>query len=254
LTASASRPTAIVTGAGSRGPGIGNGRAIAALLARDRFDLVLVDRSESALTATVELVASRSDAAVRQVVGDVTGLATCERIVGAADGLDGALGALINNVGVFGREDGIAGADVETWGAAWHVNVTSMALLARFAIPAMAKFGGGAIANLASVAALAGTGTDSLFYSASKGGSWRSLASSRRDTGGRASGSTASRPAWSRRRWSRAARTKRAASDAASPVRYVWRGRPGTSPKPRRSSSATGRGGSVGWSCRSTAG
>ena len=163
------RPIAIVTGAGSRGAGVGNGRAIAAVLAREGFDLVLVDRSADALDATIELVADHGEAEVHPVVGDVADLATCDDIVATANGAGGPLRAVVNNVGVFGPEDGIAGADVDTWGPAWHVNVTSMALLARFAIPSMTRTGGGAIVNLASVAALAGTGTDSLFYSASKG-------------------------------------------------------------------------------------
>jgi NAD(P)-dependent dehydrogenase (short-subunit alcohol dehydrogenase family) len=162
------RPVAIVTGAGSQGPGVGNGRAIAVLLARDGFDLVLVDRSEAALAETIELLADHGDPRVAQVVGDVAKLDTCRRAVDAATESGRRLKAVVNNVGIFGPEDGIAGAETSTWGPAWHVNVTSIALMARFAVPAMAT-GGGAIANLASIAALAGTGNDSLFYASSKG-------------------------------------------------------------------------------------
>ena len=45
--------SAIITGAGSRAEGIGNGRATAILFAREGADLLLVDRDESAVQATL---------------------------------------------------------------------------------------------------------------------------------------------------------------------------------------------------------
>ena len=54
------------------------------------------------------------------------------------------------------------------WDAAWRINVTSMMLMAKYAIPEMRKAGGGAIVNIASIDGLRG-GNPNLFYTASKG-------------------------------------------------------------------------------------
>jgi NAD(P)-dependent dehydrogenase (short-subunit alcohol dehydrogenase family) len=160
--------TAVVTGAGSSGPGIGNGKAIAVVLARRGFRLVLADRSEAALAETVALVHAEgaSGATCEALVADVSLDADCARIVAAARG---RVDALVNNVGVFGPLDGVAGVEPSAWAAAMGVNVTSMAMMAKHATPVMTAGGGGSIVNMASVAALAGTGSDALFYATSKG-------------------------------------------------------------------------------------
>ncbi len=163
------RRVAVITGAGSRGDGVGNGRAIAALLARDGMDVVIVDRVAETLVGTEALVAAHGDVRCVSIVGDVTDAATCAHIVDVAERDLGRLDVLVNNVGIFGPEDGVDGVDASTWGPAMHVNVTSMALMCRSAFPAMQRSGGGSVINIASVAALAGTGTSSLFYATSKG-------------------------------------------------------------------------------------
>ena len=73
--------SAIVTGAGSRAEGIGNGRATAILFAREGAELLLVDRDEAAVQATLDMIrAEGHDAAI--AVADVTSTEDCARIVG----------------------------------------------------------------------------------------------------------------------------------------------------------------------------
>ena len=58
--------------------------------------------------------------------------------------------------------------DLEDWDRDMRINVTSMMLMARYAIPEMRKQNGGAIVNIASVAGLRG-GHTGLMYPTSKG-------------------------------------------------------------------------------------
>ena len=93
---------AIITGAGSRAPGIGNGRAAALLFAREGAKLLLVDRDEQAAAATLEMIrAEGNDAAIH--IADVTNSEDCRAMVRAALDRWGRLDILHNNVGIGGR-------------------------------------------------------------------------------------------------------------------------------------------------------
>jgi NAD(P)-dependent dehydrogenase (short-subunit alcohol dehydrogenase family) len=160
--------TAIVAGAGSSGPGVGIGRATAVVLAELGASVVVVDRDATALDETVDLVVAAGGRAER-VVGDVTAPDTARSASELAMQSTGRVDVLVNNVGVFGPLGGLDGAEPQEWAAAFGVNVTAMALMARYAVPPMADRGSGSIVNLTSVAGLAGTGNDALFYATSKG-------------------------------------------------------------------------------------
>ena len=88
--------------------------------------------------------------------------------VSAAAEAWGRVDILVNNVGIGGPADNAVDLDVEEWDRALRVNVTSMMLMAKYAIPEMRKVGRGAIVNIASVAGLIG-GTLALLYPTSKG-------------------------------------------------------------------------------------
>src|SRR5689334_10122175 len=92
---------AIVTGAGSRGPGIGNGRATAILFAREGAHVVLVDSTAEWAEQTLGMIADEhGDAFV--VSADVTNPADCQRIVDEAVKRYGGVDILQNNVGIGG--------------------------------------------------------------------------------------------------------------------------------------------------------
>jgi len=156
--------SAIVTGAGSRAEGIGNGRATAILFAREGADLLLVDRDEAAVQATLDMIrAEGNDAAI--AVADVTSTEDCARIVADAVSRYGKLDVLHNNVGIGGRGTVEQVSEVE-WEHVQRVNVTSMMLTCKHAVPALRESGGGAITNVSSIAALRPRGLTA--YSVSK--------------------------------------------------------------------------------------
>ena len=158
----------IVTGAGSRpGEGVGNGRAAAILLARAGAKLVLADSRTDRAEDTRAMIAAEGREAV-VVEADVTRPEDCRRAVEEAETRWGRLDALVNNVGISGPPGTAEEVDPEAWAQGLLVNVTSMMLMVKYAVPAMRRSGGGAIVNLGSVAGLRG-GHHSLLYPTSKG-------------------------------------------------------------------------------------
>lgn len=156
---------AIVTGAGAADDGIGNGRAAAILLARAGAKVVAVDREQSLAQRTVEMIIDEGgEAAV--CAGDVTREADCRQIVQFAQQTFGGVDVLDNNVGV-GSRGSVVEEDPDTWDRVMRINVNSMFLMSKHAIPAMCERGGGAIINVASISALRPRGLTA--YSTSKG-------------------------------------------------------------------------------------
>jgi NAD(P)-dependent dehydrogenase (short-subunit alcohol dehydrogenase family) len=156
---------AIVTGAGSRADGIGNGRAAAILFAREGAKVLLVDQTKALADATLKMIeAERGEAAV--CVADVTDSDQCRKMVEEAVSRWGRLDILDNNVGIGGRGT-VVETKLEEWENIMRVNVTGMMLASKHAIPAMVKNGGGAIVNISSISALRPRGLTA--YSASKG-------------------------------------------------------------------------------------
>ncbi len=156
---------AIVTGAGSRAEGIGNGRAAAVLFAREGAKVLLVDVNRAAAEATLAVIAAEGgDAAVFEA--DVTKSDDARAMVEEAVRRWGRLDILDNNVGIGGRAT-VVDVDEAEWDHLMRVNVTGMMLAAKHAIPAMARGGGGAIVNISSISALRPHGLTP--YSVSKG-------------------------------------------------------------------------------------
>ena len=160
---------AIVTGAGSSGPGVGTGKAAATLFAREGAKVLLVDRvgqrAEETLAAVQE---GGGEASVFEA--DVTREQDCRALVDAAAERYGSLHVLFNNVGILGRGS-VVEVKEEDWDRVLEVNLKSMMLTSKFAVPKMAESGGGSIINVSSIAGLrAGSGGPSMSYSASKGG------------------------------------------------------------------------------------
>ena len=158
---------AIVTGAGSRADGIGNGRAAAILLAREGCKVALLDATREWAEATKVMIDKEGGNSM-VVVADVADPTSAAASVKATHDAWGRVDILVNNVGIGGPLGNAVDVDVVAWEAAMRVNVTSMMLMAKYVIPHMRTQGGGAIVNLASIDGLRG-GNPNLFYSTSKG-------------------------------------------------------------------------------------
>jgi len=156
---------AIITGAGSQNDGVGNGRAMAVLFAREGARVLLVDRRLEAAELTRAFIAEHGGEAV-PYAADVTDPAACNAMVEAALERWGRLDILVNNVGI-GVSRTIADVSDADWELQMRVNVTSMVNASRPAIAAMRKTGGGAILNTSSIASQRGRGLAP--YAASKG-------------------------------------------------------------------------------------
>ncbi|MCA9822420.1 MAG: SDR family oxidoreductase [Dehalococcoidia bacterium] len=157
---------AIVTGAGSRNEGIGNGRAAAILFGREGAKVLCVDANAGAAETTVEMIAGEGGTA-SSFVADVTSGEQCRAMVGAAIERYGRLDILDNNVGI-GSRGTVLDISEDEWDLVMAVNVKGMMLASRAAIPAMIESGeGGAIVNIASIAALRPRGLTA--YGTSKG-------------------------------------------------------------------------------------
>jgi NAD(P)-dependent dehydrogenase (short-subunit alcohol dehydrogenase family) len=156
---------AIVTGGGAAGEGVGNGRAAAVLLARAGARVVVVDRDAALAKRTVEMIASLPGEAIA-VEADLTRARDCAAMVEAALDRFGRLDCLDNNVGI-GSRGTVVDESEENWRRVMQVNVETMFLAAKHAIPAMRRSGGGAIVNVSSISALRPRGLTA--YSTSKG-------------------------------------------------------------------------------------
>jgi NAD(P)-dependent dehydrogenase (short-subunit alcohol dehydrogenase family) len=157
---------AIVTGAGSRGPGLGNGKAAAVLFAREGARVLCVDAVLERAAETVAQIEGEGGQAVAHA-GDVTDAGACAAMVEAAVARWGGLDVLHNNVGIESRKDLLDTSETE-WDRVLKVDLTSMFLATRAAVPALAARGGGAVICVSSVAAIRGHGRTA--YAAAKAG------------------------------------------------------------------------------------
>ena len=162
---------AIVTGAGATGSDefVGIGQAISLLFTRQGAKVLLVDRDEkNAETTLAQIKEEGGDATI--FVGDVTDIDSCREMTEAAVSTYGKLNVLVNNVGISGPGS-VTDVEEDFWDKVIDVNLKSVMLTSKFAIPEMIKDGGGSIVNLSSIVGLrAGSGRPSHAYAASKGG------------------------------------------------------------------------------------
>ncbi len=144
---------ALVSGGGAAGDGIGNGRAAAILLARAGVKVLVADRDIGLAQRTVEMIAAEGGTAAA-IGGDVTREADCRQLVEACLDRWGRLDYLDNNVGI-GSRGSVVDEKPEEYRRVMQVNVESMFLLSKYAIPAMIRTAnGGAIVNISSISAL----------------------------------------------------------------------------------------------------
>jgi NAD(P)-dependent dehydrogenase (short-subunit alcohol dehydrogenase family) len=161
---------AIVTGAGSIGVGIGNGKAAAILFAREGAKVLCVDQQSERAEETCALIGDEQGTA-SVFAADVTKRSDCAAAVGAAIERYGRLDVLHNNVGIVGGHGhGIRDITEEEWDHVMAVNLKSMVLMTQSALPHLEAAGKGSIINVSSIAAMRVYPPAIMAYQASKAG------------------------------------------------------------------------------------
>ena len=158
--------SAVVIGAGSVGPGWGNGKAAAVLFAREGARVLCVDIDSRAVRETVDIIRAEGGEAELEVA-DATSPSDVRRLIDAAIGHFGVIDILHNNVGTA-QVGGVVDLPLDDWRRLLDLNLTTCFLAMKEVIPHMESEGGGAITNVSSVASVRYTGVPYAGYYAPK--------------------------------------------------------------------------------------
>src|SRR6201995_5475956 len=158
--------TAMVVGAGSIGPGWGNGKATAVTFARQGAQGFCVDRNGAAAEETVKIITGEGGKA-SAFTDDVSRDADVEAMVAACLKTYGQIDVLDNNVGIA-EMGGVVEVSEAEWDRVFAVNLKSAFLSMKHVIPVMVKQGGGSIINISSIASIRHVGISYVSYNASK--------------------------------------------------------------------------------------
>ena len=159
---------AIVTGAGSVGPGWGNGRATAVLFAREGARVAVVDRDMAAAGETAKIIEGEGGVALL-LNADATDLASTQAMADETVRRLGRIDVLVNNVG-GSITGGAIEMSVEDFKAQLDLNLTSAFIGCKAVLPTMVAQGSGSVVNIGSIGGLRHLGHDHVGYSAGKSG------------------------------------------------------------------------------------
>ncbi len=154
----------IVSGGGSVGPSMSNGRASAIKFAREGAQVVVVDRNLASAEETVSMIKGEIGEAIA-VRANVLKAPDAQGVVEKTLSTYGKIDVLFNNVGGSWGTD-IENTAEELWDRTFDLCIKSIFQVSKQVLPEMRRAGGGVIVNNASVAAFI---HDSLWaYSAAK--------------------------------------------------------------------------------------
>ncbi|HEY82424.1 MAG TPA: SDR family oxidoreductase [Dehalococcoidia bacterium] len=159
---------AIITGAGSIGPGVGNGKATAIVFAREGAKVMAVDLNLEAAEETRRLIEEEGGECFT-FKADVAKASDCEKMVQACLEKFGRIDILHNNVGMGGYGGPVETSE-EIWDRTMTINLKSMFLTCKYVLPHMERQGSGVIINISSINALRAQPYPALAYSVSKAG------------------------------------------------------------------------------------
>jgi meso-butanediol dehydrogenase/(S,S)-butanediol dehydrogenase/diacetyl reductase len=152
----------MITGAAS-----GIGLATALRFAQEGASVVLADRNEGGLAEALPQLRAAGLTHLALAM-DVTREADWARVIQAIELRLGRLDVLVNNAG-FGRFQSIADTTLDDWRSILAVNLDSVFLGTRHALPLLARSGRGAIVNMSSIRGLV-AGPNTAAYCAAKAG------------------------------------------------------------------------------------
>ena len=157
---------AMVVGAGSIGPGWGNGKATAVTFAREGAQVFCVDRNGKAAQETVDIIKSEGGKATA-FTADAAQAEQVQAMVAACLKTYGRIDVLDNNVGIA-EMGSVVDVSETSWDHVFAVNLKSAYLAMKHVIPVMVRQGGGSIINISSIASLRHVGISYVSYGASK--------------------------------------------------------------------------------------
>jgi NAD(P)-dependent dehydrogenase (short-subunit alcohol dehydrogenase family) len=159
---------AIVTGGGSIGPGIGNGKAAAIVYAREGASVMVVDNNRKAAEDTRDIIIGEGGTSIA-FEADVSQASDCTNMVEKCIDHFGKIDILHNNVGIE-IPAGIDSASEVDWDRTIEVNLKSMFLTCKYTLPYMENNASGSIVNISSINAIRTLPAFSVAYSSSKAG------------------------------------------------------------------------------------
>jgi NAD(P)-dependent dehydrogenase (short-subunit alcohol dehydrogenase family) len=157
---------ALVVGAGSIGPGWGNGKATAVAFAREGAKVLCADINLAAAEETAGIIRGEGGEA-RALRADASKNADVAAMVKACLDAYGRIDVLDNNVGIA-SVGGVVEVSEQEWDRVLAVNLKSCFLAMKHVIPGMERQGGGSIINISSIASIRWTGVPYATYYATK--------------------------------------------------------------------------------------
>jgi len=160
--------TALVFGAGSIGPGWGNGKACAVAYARAGASVVAVDLGIERARETCHIISEEGGNAL-PLAADVADSAAIKSVVDRTLDTFGAIDILHNNVGISLPGDPVSMREAD-WDRSIDCNLKSVFLTCKYVLPVMLRQGSGAIINISSILSVRVSRYDEIAYYASKAG------------------------------------------------------------------------------------
>ena len=159
---------AAIVGAGSIGPGWGNGKATAVRFAREGARILCIDRDDEAAEATARLIREEGGVA-ETLVADVVDRTAGDQIAEHMLSLWGGIDVFDYNVGISQR-GGVADTTDADWSRILDVNLDGAMRLTRAMLPIMRRQEKGVLLYVSSIAAIASGPYSYVSYEVSKAG------------------------------------------------------------------------------------
>jgi NAD(P)-dependent dehydrogenase (short-subunit alcohol dehydrogenase family) len=159
---------ALITGAGSVGPGWGNGRAMTVRFAQEGAQVYAADIDQSRLDETLTY-AGEAIGQIKTGIVDVMHATSIEQMVQDCIQQFGRIDILVNNVGGSAKGGPVEMSE-EVWDTQVDYNLKSVFLTCKYVLPGMIARESGAIINMASASGMRWTGSAQIAYAATKAG------------------------------------------------------------------------------------
>ena len=154
---------AIITGAAS-----GLGFAAARMLLKEGAKVVLTDVNREVLDSMLERLNDFSQSQFQTFYHDVTQEDSWVELINKTESDQGKINILVNSAGISLGAD-VVSTDFDIWKKVHNVNLDSVFLGCKYAVPIMGKYGHGSIINISSISGIV-AGWNTAAYNSSKAG------------------------------------------------------------------------------------